>query len=135
MSEISLIESYILRADGITEEKIKNYFSGIKYRGIYFVTMKIILAKKLRKTNKLKDVANILGLSNHATAYHHIHKGSIDKKAFQIVEPYLYEWIGTGVYPVSKTKRYTNNEWVTSSSKTDYILVEKKYFVNKIVNR
>ena len=40
MSEISLIESYILRADGITEEKIKNYFSGIKYRGIYFVTMK-----------------------------------------------------------------------------------------------
>ena len=55
MSEISLIESYILRADGITEEKIKNYFSGIKYRGIYFVTMKIILAKKLRKTNKLKD--------------------------------------------------------------------------------
>ena len=87
-------------------EKLKKYFS-YKYRGQYYVAMKVIVAKELRKKGlTIEDIAKIIynNKKRSDTIAHYLYKAQ-PFHDFELVEENYKGWIDRGFYPISVEKR------------------------------
>ena len=85
------------------DEQLKDYFS-LKYRGRYYVQMKVIAARVLRdKGYSLPKIATILlnDSRRHETIWHYLNSyHDTDQK--ELIELNFERWISLGLYPMSE---------------------------------
>lgn len=85
------------------DEQLKDYFS-LKYRGRYYVQMKVIAARVLRdKGYSLPKIATILlnDSRRHETIWHYLNSYQ-DTDQKELIELNFERWIQLGLYPMSE---------------------------------
>jgi len=102
----SEIEAFIIRLTGVDEEVVKDYFDGVRYRGLYFVELKNIWIQKfIEKKYTYEKIASILNLYNHTTIVHHYNHRKKDKKIREYVLDNMDTWLSLKIYPyIDKSK-------------------------------
>ena len=85
---------------GIDKELIRNYFKGIRYRGVYFITLKQEACIQLKDAgHTYEKIADYLDM--HQSSVQHLHKHrKEDSQCFEV----KYQWkelIEKGLYPVT----------------------------------
>jgi len=115
----SEIESFIIRMTGVDDEVIKDYFEGVRFRGLYFVELKNILVERfIKKKYTYEKIAKILNLYNHSTVVHHFNHRKKNKKLREYVLNNMDTWLSLKQYPyISKAKKIkilTKNELISA---------------------
>jgi hypothetical protein len=115
----SEIESFIIRMTGVDDEVIKDYFEGVRFRGLYFVELKNILVERfIKKKYTYEKIAKILNLYNHSTVVHHFNRRKKNKKLREYVLNNMDTWLSLKQYPyLSKAKKIkilTKNELISA---------------------
>jgi|LauGreDrversion4_2_1035121.scaffolds.fasta_scaffold04943_4 hypothetical protein len=115
----SEIESFIIRMTGVDDEVIKDYFEGVRFRGLYFVELKNILVERfIKKKYTYEKIAKILNLYNHSTVVHHFNHRKKNKKLREYVLNNMDTWLSLKQYPyLSKAKKIkilTKNELISA---------------------
>lgn len=96
---------------GISIEQIKEYFKDVKYRGIYFVTLKQEAANKLREAGySVMQIGEIIN-THYTNVIHLVNKRKEDAQCFEV----KYRWkelIEEGIYPITvgNTKYHKVNQ-------------------------
>ena len=85
---------------GIDKELIRSYFKGIRYRGVYFITLKQEACIQLKDAgHTYEEIANYLDM--HQSSAQHLYKHrKEDSQCFEV----KYEWkelIEKEIYPVT----------------------------------
>ena len=91
---------------GISIEELEDYFSDIKYRGIYFVTLKQEVANKLREAGySFMQIGDIMDL-HYSNVIHLVNTRKEDAQCFEV----KYNWkdiIQEKKYPIT----VNNSKW------------------------
>jgi hypothetical protein len=85
---------------GIDKELIRNYFKGIKYRGVYFITLKQEACIQLKDAgHTYEQIADLLNMHHSSAQYLYKHRKE-DSQCFEV----KYQWkelINKKLYPVT----------------------------------
>lgn len=91
---------------GISIEDIKEYFKDVKYRGIYFVTLKQEVSLKLREAGySFMQIGDIIN-SHYSNVIHLVNTRKEDAQCFEV----KYQWkesIQNKQYPIT----VNNSKW------------------------
>lgn len=117
---------------GIDKELIRSYFKNIRYRGVYFITLKQEACIQLRDAgHTYEEIADYLNM--HQSSVQHLHKHrKEDSQCFEV----KYKWkelITDGIYPVTVVNtKYDKINF--SYSRHIYVVYVDRLELNKYIS-
>jgi hypothetical protein len=116
---------------GISIDVIRDYFANVKYRGIYFITIKHEASIELRKANySFMQIGEILD-AHYSTIINLVNRRIEDVQCFEV----KYKWkelVEQKMYPVTVSNYRWIHEKKEHSNYISYVLVEKSELLSYI---